>query len=75
MPDEIPHWIAQLDEQQQKQIRFAQVYTLPEFLHCTPGASDFTLISKLAATATRYEALLREHGIPLDLTPGAEDHA
>jgi len=70
-----PVWMQHLDEHQQKQVRFAQVYTLPEFSHRTPGASDLTLISKLAATATRYEALLREHAIPLDLRPGAEDHA
>lgn len=71
----IPQWMTHLDEHQQKQIRFAQMYTTPEFSHRTPGASDLTLLSKMASELTRYEALLVEHGIPLDLTPGAEDHA
>lgn len=68
-------WMLALDDQQQKQVRFAQIYTLPEFSHRAPGASDLRLISSMAAELNRYEALLVEHGIPLDLTPGAVDHA
>jgi len=67
-------WMSKFDDRQQKQIRFAQVYDTVDFRHGDNGHNDKLIIAKQAAELSRYEALLVEHGIPLDLTPGAEDH-
>jgi hypothetical protein len=68
-------WMQDFDALDQKEIRWAQLYDSDEFRHRTTGANDLRLISRLAAKLRHYEALLNDHAIPLDLTPGAEDHA
>jgi hypothetical protein len=68
-------WMEDFDPRQQKQIKWAQAYDTDEFRHGDNGHNDKLIIAKMAAKLTHYEGLLNDHGIPLDLTPGAEDHA
>lgn len=75
MPEQADAWMQAFDPRQQKQIKWAQSYDTDEYRHGDNGHNDKLIIAKMAEKLRHYEALLNDHAIPLDLTPGAEDHA